>query len=95
MASEFIEAMQTSPIDELDTLVDAIDALENEPSADVGLAAAKLARRYVENIDDLSESETALLSAAIARSAAGAHDEACSPALAGFDSLWSRVRERR
>ena len=46
-------------------------------------------------IDDLSENETALLGAAIARSAAGAHDEACSPALAAFDSLWRRVRERR
>jgi hypothetical protein len=95
MASELVEAMQTSPIDELDTLVDAIDALENEPSADVGLAAAKLARRYVENIDELSENETALLGAAISRSAAGNHDEACSPALAALTSLWRRVRERR
>jgi hypothetical protein len=90
MASELVEAMQTSPIDELDTLVDAIDALENEPSADVGLA-----RRYVENIDDLSENETALLGAAISLSAAGNHDEACSPALAALTSLWRRVRERR
>ncbi len=64
----------------------AIEALENEPSADVGLAAAKLAR-YVENIDDLSENETALLGAAISRSAAGNHDEACSPALAALTSL--------
>jgi hypothetical protein len=67
-------------------LIDAIDSLENEPSADVGLAAAELAR-YVEYIDDMSEDETALLGAAISRSAAGNYDEACSPALAALTSL--------
>jgi hypothetical protein len=87
--------MQNSPIDERDTLLDAIDALEHEPSADVGVAAARLARRYLDNIDDLSEKERALLTAAIASSSNGsAADEGCSLARAGFVSIWMRVRER-
>jgi hypothetical protein len=90
MASEFIASMRHSPIDELDTLVDAMDALEHEPSADVGLAAASLARRYLRNIGDLSDTERANLSAAVLAEP----NEACSLALTGFVSLWLRVRKR-
>ena len=95
--AEFVEAMQNSPLDERDTLVDAIDALEHEPGPEVANAGAKLARRYLDVISDLTDHERALLTAAVERNANGPSgaDETCSLALAGLFSLWLRVRERQ
>ena len=57
--------------DERDMLVDILDSLEHEPSEEVALVAARLAGRYLENIDDLSETETASLLAAASADARG------------------------
>ena len=102
MAAEFVEAMQNSPVDERDTLIDAIDALEHEPGAEVADAAVRLARRYLDGISDLTGRERALLTAAVARNSesstaskrASEPDETCSLALAGLSAIWLRVRER-
>ena len=88
--SDFIDAVKNiGNVDERDTLIDALDALEHEPSAEVGLAAAILAERYLESILDLTCTERALLSAAIERSAT---PDGWASAYAGFASLWARVR---
>lgn len=90
---DFVDAMQHSPVDERDMLVDAIDALEHEPSAEVADAGVRLARRYLEGIADLTNSESALLNAAVESKGSGFH-ETCALALAGLVALWLRVRER-
>lgn len=95
--AEFVEAMQNSPVDERDTIIDAIDALEHEPCAEVAGAAARLARRYLDGIADLTDREHALLTAAVAQDSStgpSGASETCSLALAGFFALWLRVRER-
>jgi hypothetical protein len=93
----FVESMQNSPVDERDTLIDAIDALENEPCDEVADAAARLARRYLDGIADLTDREHALLTAAVEQDSAttGPSGATCSLALAGFFALWLRIRETR
>ncbi len=94
--------MQNSPVDERDTLIDAIDALENEPCDEVAGAAARLARRYLKGIADLTDREQELLTAAaeqdssrFATTGPSRASETCSLALAGFFALWLRIRETR
>lgn len=79
--------------DERDMLVDILDSLEHEPSEEVALVAARLASRYLENIDDLSETETASLLAAASADTRG-FAWTCARAHEGMRSLWLRVRER-
>lgn len=77
--------------DERDMLVDILDSLEHEPSEEVALVAARLAGRYLENIDDLSEMETASLIAAASADPRG-FAWTCARAHEGMLSLWLRVR---
>jgi hypothetical protein len=85
--------MSDADADERDMLIDILDLLEHEPSEEVALVAARLAGRYLENIGDLSEIETANLTAAANEDARG-YAWTCASAHAGMRSLWLRVRER-
>ena len=93
-ASDESDARDASDADERDMLLDILDSLEHEPSEEVALVAARLARRYLDNIDDLSEAETASLIAAANADDARGSAWTCSRAHEGMLSLWLRVRER-
>ena len=90
--SDASDASDASQADERDMLLDILDSLEHEPSEEVALVAAMLASRYLENIGDLSEMETANLIAAANADPRG-FAWTCACAHAGMRSLWLRVRE--
>jgi hypothetical protein len=90
--SDFTDAVtNTDDVDEYDTLLDMLDLLEHQPSSGVGLAAAKLAERYMDCILDLSVNERALLTTAIEKKMTSAGADS---ALVAFKSLYLRVRGR-
>ena len=78
------------PADDYDTLLDLLDALENQFSAEVGLAAAIFAARILDSVADLSETESAFLTTAVEQT----NPVGWESALAAFKLLYLRVRGR-
>ena len=79
------------PADEYDTLLDLLDKLQHEYSAEIGLSAAIFAARILDSVADLSETESALLTTAIEQSTSQVGQDS---ALVAFKSLFLRVRGR-
>lgn len=79
------------PADEYDTLLDMLDMLRHESTAEVGLAAAIFAARILDSVADLSETESAFLTTAIEQST---NPVGWESALAVFKLLYLRVRGR-
>jgi hypothetical protein len=90
--SDFIDAVtNTDDVDDYDTLLDMLDALEHESGGETGRAAAIFAARILDCVADLSVTERALLSTAIEKAKTR---EGWESALAAFRLLYLRVRER-
>jgi hypothetical protein len=88
-----IDAQNNDDVDdEYDTLLDMLDLLTHEEaSAEMELAVAKFAERILDFVADLSETESALLVAAIQQKTT---PQGLASALAAFSLLHLRVLGR-
>jgi hypothetical protein len=87
-----IDAQNNDDVDDdYDILLDMLDALEHQPSTEVGLAAGIFAERILDSVADLSETESAFLTTAILQSTSRVGRDC---ALVAFKSLFLRVRGR-
>jgi hypothetical protein len=80
------------PETEFEQLCSALAALEDGGGAAAAAAAAALARRYLERIGDLSQTQRALLESAVALHAHGESAAVCRAAHAAFGSMLRKLR---